>query len=155
VSENQPPPDTIASFTDALVAVCRLYGVSERDAVCCGTVSVQQCVVLQELREGPHAIGALAQQSGGSNSAMTRLVDGLERKGWVQRTRSQQDRRAVAVSLTDEGTGEADRLRRLTEQAVATVLHNVPADKHAQVLESLELLRDAITAARVDLGRIC
>ncbi|MEO1271208.1 MAG: MarR family transcriptional regulator [Myxococcota bacterium] len=34
---------------------------------------------------------------------VTRLVDRMERRGWVTRTRSQEDRRVVLVNITREG----------------------------------------------------
>jgi len=131
-----------------LVAICRVFGVFEREAVCCGTVTVPQCVALQALLDGDHDVGALAEHMGVSTSAMTRLVDGLEKRGWVQRVRGEDDRRRVDLSLTADGRTEAERLRGATERGVAAVLAQVPAGKRAQVVESLRLLRDALAKAR-------
>ena len=66
-------------FVDDLVALCRYFGMFERERVCCGTVTVQQCVVLQSLLVGPSEVGPLAESVGSSPSAMTRLLDGGER----------------------------------------------------------------------------
>jgi DNA-binding MarR family transcriptional regulator len=61
---------------------------------------------------------------------MTRLVDGLEKRAWVERIRSTQDRRKVSVALTPAGRAEALRLRGLAEQAVVVLLQGLPAEKH-------------------------
>jgi DNA-binding MarR family transcriptional regulator len=45
----------------------------------------------------------LAAHAGITPSTATRILDALERRGVVERTRSDEDRRAVAVSLTDVG----------------------------------------------------
>jgi DNA-binding MarR family transcriptional regulator len=45
----------------------------------------------------------LAAAAGVSASTATRILDALERRGVVERTRSRDDRRAVAVSLTERG----------------------------------------------------
>ncbi len=140
------------SFVDELVAVSRLFGRSERDAICCGTVTVPQCVALQALLPGELLVSGLASHSGVSNSAMTRLVDGLEKRGWVERVRSAQDRRKVTVALTEPGRAEALRLRQMTGLAVEVVLAEIPEDKHAQVLESLGLVRRALEKTRGKLG---
>jgi DNA-binding MarR family transcriptional regulator len=131
-----------------LVAICRVFGVFERAAVCCGTVTVPQCVALQALLGGNHDVGRLAAHMGVSASAMTRLVDGLERRGWVRRVRGDDDRRRVDLELTAEGRREAARLRELTEKGVAAVLAHLPRGRHVQVLESLRLLRAALEQAR-------
>lgn len=45
----------------------------------------------------------LAAYAGITPSTATRILDALERRGIVRRTRSSEDRRAVAVSLTEMG----------------------------------------------------
>lgn len=131
-----------------LVGICRVFGVFERAAVCCGTVTVPQCVALQAMLDGDHDVTRLAVHMGVSASAMTRLADGLERRGWVRRVRGDDDRRRVDLELTPEGRREAVRLREATEKGVASVLAHVPKGKHAQVIESLRLLRAALEQAR-------
>ena len=135
---------------DDLVALCRHFGMAERDQVCCGTVTVQQCVCLQVLLTGPSEAKPLADRLGSSPSATTRLVDGLVKHGWVERARDASDRRKVSVQLTVEGEAEAQRLRGLTGQMVAAVMAVIPAEKHAQIAESLRLIRGA---RRGDSGR--
>jgi DNA-binding MarR family transcriptional regulator len=133
----------MSDFTDELIAIARCLGLFERDAVCCGTVTVQQCGALQALLGGSHDIGQLAEHLRVSNPATTRMVDGLEKRGWVERIRSPEDRRRVAVELTEAGRDEAERLRQLTEVGVASVLARIPAEEHATILRSLKLLRGA------------
>lgn len=135
-----------------LVAICRAFGLFERDAICCGTVTVSQCALLAELRSGAREIGALAGAMGLTNSGMTRLVDGLEERGWVERVRGVEDRRRVEVRLTEAGATEAARLQGLTEASIGRVLARVPRAKRAQVVESLRLVRDAIDGARDELS---
>jgi DNA-binding MarR family transcriptional regulator len=44
-----------------------------------------------------------------SPSGLTRVVDGLERKGFVKRSRSEDDARVVSASLTDTGRDKVKR----------------------------------------------
>lgn len=143
-----------SDFTDELVRLSRLFGLYERDAVCCGTVTVAQCLALQLLRAGPLENTALADAAGVSPSAATRLVDGLDRKGWVERRRGSTDRRQVRISLTRSGAAEAGRLRQLTEAAVGAVLAHVPVDRRDDVLDAVRLLRGALERAGAD-ARCC
>jgi len=136
------------AYIDDLIALCRHFGMFEREQVCCGTVTVQQCVVLQTLRSGPSEVRPLAESVGSSPSAMTRLVDGLVGRGWLERSRDTDDRRRVQVRLTATGTAEAERLRGLTVTAVEAILQGVPEEKRPQVIESLRLVREAMTSAR-------
>lgn len=133
-----------------IVRICRHFGVFERETVCCGSITVPQCLTLQQLLEGDHAMTELATQAGASLSAMTRLVDGLERRSFVERHRSKEDRRRVVVGLTERGRREAMQLRDQTSTLLATVLSRIPPSKHRQVAEALALLRRAMDEARAE-----
>ena len=142
-------------FTSELIAISRIFGVFEREQVCCGTVTVPQCLVLQGLLEGESDINGLAEQSHVTASAMTRLVDGLEKNDWIRRERGADDRRRILVTLTESGRAEAERLRSLTELSVDAVLDKIPANKRAQVMESVHLVRQALEGARDTLKNCC
>jgi DNA-binding MarR family transcriptional regulator len=144
----------MSELTDELIRICRHFGVFERETVCCGSVSVPQCLVLQELLDGPRDMSALAAQAGASLSAMTRLIDGLERNGWVGRQRPDDDRRRVVVALTDAGRRQARQLREQTETVIRAVLERIPKTKHKQVHESLRLVRQAMDQLR-EIGCRC
>ncbi len=131
-------------LTDELLRISRLFGLFERDAVCCGTVTVAQCMALQLLRGGSLENAAMAQATGVTPGAATRLVDGLVKHGWADRTRGETDRRQVHIGLTDVGRAEADRLRGLTEQAVGAIVAQVPEDRRADVLDAVQVLRQAM-----------
>lgn len=135
-------------FTDALIAISRHFGVLERDEVCCGQVSVPQCVALQHLRQQPCGVSELAAHLGNSVSATTRLVDGLERNAWLERTPDPDDGRRVQLRLTEAGRAQADRLRRSTEEMAADLLEHIPEVQRDDVLRSLRLLEAALDRCR-------
>ena len=142
-------------IADELVKICRFFGVFEKEAVCCGAVTVPQCLILQKLLDSSNDISSLAQSSGVSISTMTRLVDGLQRRGWVERRRDDDDRRRVLVRLTEAGKHEAEQLRESTESAVSAVLKRIPAEKLDRVLESVTLVRKAMEELRTYCGPSC
>lgn len=137
-------------ITTELIAIYRLFGLFERDAVCCGTVTIPQCVALQILLDEARDITGMARLMGVSNSAMTRLVDGMERRDWVKRVRATDDRRRVDVELSPQGREEGKRLRQATQNAVTRILSFIPEAKHAQVLESLQLIRTGLNRAQTN-----
>ena len=133
---------------EALIAICRRFAAFEKDQVCCGTVTVAQCVVLQALLSGPSEAAVLAETHGVTRSAMTRLLDGLEKKDWIRREHSAEDRRRIGISLTRAGKKEAVRLYDITKRSIATLLQEIPQEKRAQVSESIVLIRDALERSR-------
>ncbi len=132
----------------AMLRFVRAFGLVERDAVCCGDVTVAQCVCLQALVPGPQEIADLAELVGTSRPATTRMTDTLERKGWAVRSRDEDDRRRVRVSLTPAGVAQAVELRGRTEDVVVSLISQIAEDKRAMVLEALDELARAAHGLR-------
>ncbi|KAA3612410.1 MAG: MarR family transcriptional regulator [Planctomycetota bacterium] len=80
-------------------------------------ITTAQFAVLEALWHlGPLCQGELGDKMLRSGGSVTSVVDRLEKKGWVQRQRSEQDRRVVLVALT--GAGKR-RIRNLFPAHVA------------------------------------
>lgn len=76
-------------------------------------LSLAQYYVMSEVaREGAVPVCQLAERTGSSSPTASRLVDGLERAGWLARERSASDRRTVLVSLTPAGEQTLRRKER-------------------------------------------
>lgn len=133
---------------DDVIAFCRMFASFEREEICCGTVTQAQCVVLQALTEGEWDVSRLASYARVTKGAVTRLVDGLEARGWVVRTRAKGDARRVIIELSDEGRREAARLELLTAQSIESVFNEIPESERAAVARSLHLLRIAAERTR-------
>jgi len=74
-------------------------------------VTSQQASVLFMVASGKCLLAAeLAREYGIDASAVTRLVDRLEKRGLLERVRSSEDRRAVRLALTPEGQAIAGRM---------------------------------------------
>lgn len=89
---------------------------------------------------GPLTQGELGRRLSLEKSTVSRLIAGLERRGWVVRRRDTANRRFVRVELTDGG-------RELTAE-LARFMH----DRHQRVLRGLTAAeRDAL---RVGIGAL-
>ncbi len=64
---------------------------------------------LDWLVDGPKTAGQLSSATGLRPAATTALIDRLEKKGWVERVRSDADRRQVLVQMTAEGRSAPGR----------------------------------------------
>ena len=79
---------SVQAFDDA---VGRLLGLGPADLRC-----------LDWLVDGPRTAGQLSSAAGLRPAATTAMIDRLERRGWVERVRSTDDRRQVLVQMTSE-----------------------------------------------------
>jgi DNA-binding MarR family transcriptional regulator len=86
----------------------------------------------------------LARELMTDTGAMTRMLDRLEEKGFVQRTRSSEDRRVIEVALTPKGKQMADEM---TQVAVNGLNHFLRGFNEAEVAQFKDLLRRMIANA--------
>jgi DNA-binding MarR family transcriptional regulator len=71
------------------------------------------------------------------SGSMTRLLDRLEKKGFVVRTRSDADRRMVKLELTPQGHEAARQLPSLGAAVLNEQLRGFSADEHATLIDLL------------------
>jgi DNA-binding MarR family transcriptional regulator len=89
---------------------------------------------------GPIGIGALAAAEGVTAPTMSRLVDGLERDGYVTRAPDPADARGVLVRATAAGTRTLRKGRRQRVEALADGLGRLSADELREVARGAELI---------------
>ena len=89
---------------EALADLVRLYQFRGRNVICCHDVSVTQCHALQTLaRGGVMTLGGLASELYLDKSTASRVVEALERKGYVRRAPHPEDARAIQLVVTARG----------------------------------------------------
>lgn len=113
---------------------------------CCG-VSLSQCHLLLEVfRRGEEepALSDLAAALGLDPSTVSRVADGLVRQNLLERKEDSRDRRRVVLTLTDGGKKMVGDINRNMEVYTQEVLKQIPPEKRLIVLESLELLVEAL-----------
>lgn len=111
-----PPDSALERDTEelyqALSDLIRIYESRDRDRICCYDVSVTQCNALEALvRRGGMTLNDLAAQLYLDKSTASRVVDALERKGYVARLTHPQDRRAVLLEATKAGRALEEKIR--------------------------------------------
>lgn len=141
----------MSTLVNDVVAFCRMFAMLERDQVCCGTVTMAQCMVLQTLLDGTWDASTLAGQARVTKGAMTRLLDGLESRGFVERHQDPNDGRRWLIELTASGTKEARRLAGMTENAVNLIMSRMPEDRRKPAAALIAELRKATEQVRDQL----
>ncbi|EKS67549.1 MULTISPECIES: MarR family transcriptional regulator [Caballeronia] len=64
----------------------------------------------------------IAREYGIDASAVTRLIDRLEKRGLLSRVRSEEDRRVVRLALTDEGHATAEKIPAIFTRVLDNLL---------------------------------
>ena len=141
-----------AEVYDALSELVRVYQFRDRDRICCYDVSVTQCYALEALvRRGGMTLNDLAAQLYLDKSTASRVVDALERKGYVTRLTHPEDRRAVLLDATPAGRALEGKIRDSILAEEREMLAGFAPDVRQAMAQLLRRLARA-TAARTGGG---
>lgn len=137
----------------ALSEMVRAYQFRDREQICCHDISVSQCYALEALvRRGPLTLNEVAAQLLLEKSTASRMVDGLEEKGYLTRAPHPADRRALQLAVTPAGRALYERIEaELVEQERQLLSRFAPEVRQALV----RLLGQLTEAAAARLGSAC
>lgn len=122
---------------------CHLGYMNQADCCCCG-VSQTQCFLIVEIgRKQGISVKELAEILRTDKSAISRSVEELVQKGFVERNPSKEDRRYVELRLLQKGQERFEKIERDMYVKFKEVWDWIPADKQEQVLEALKLYNEA------------
>jgi DNA-binding MarR family transcriptional regulator len=80
----------------------------------------------------------LAERLGYTRPRMTRILDSLEQKGFIERVHDEQDRRRVIVWATEKGREHASSKQSEGVDALARTLSSLGERESKQLLKALE-----------------
>jgi DNA-binding MarR family transcriptional regulator len=111
---------------------------------CCG-ISLTQCHAMVEIgRAGSISVRSLSERMGLDNSTVSRAVDTLVAKGIAHRETDPSNRRFVTISLTRMGQTEFHGIESSMNVYYEKVLDTIAKEKREQVVESIQLLLQAV-----------
>lgn len=121
-------------------AVGAVSRVAEAEMRSCGLTAVQWAPLMIISRGGAATAASLARELNTDTGAMTRMLDRLEAKGLLCRTRSSSDRRVVELTLTDAGRNAVDRIPFNLSRAYNAQLAGFSAQEFTQLKALLRRL---------------
>lgn len=137
--------DTIKKFRKHLRVLEREIAQQVKMDQCCG-VSLAQCHILMELDEmGEAKLTDLSRTLGLDKSTLSRTVDSMVTTGLLERNASDSDRRSLCICLSKNGHKAAEVINDIANDRYTRLLGGIPDDKHNQVVESMQLLAQAMT----------
>ncbi|MEU7057007.1 MarR family transcriptional regulator [Streptomyces sp. NPDC046197] len=104
-----------------------------------------QCIALLDLEPGPVTTGEIARLTGLASGSASRLVDRLEKAGFVERRPDPADRRRALVALVPDAAARMAEAWETPGKAFGTML-----DRYTD--EQLEIIADYLAAA-AEVGR--
>lgn len=127
----------------------RKLGVLERSEATCCSITLTQCNTIVETgRRQQISVNELAELLNLDKSTVSRTVDQLVNKELIIRESDPDDRRYVALRLTAQGEELFQDIEQRMEKYFTEILDSISEEKQEQVIESLQLLAEALKGRR-------
>jgi DNA-binding MarR family transcriptional regulator len=118
-------------------------------------ITAPQLITLLAIYDyGPLTIASISKEVHLSPSTLVGIIDRLESKALVARTRSQQDRRQVLISITPEGEDFVQKAPSPLQETLAEALNQLNPLEQATISFSLERIVELMEAKGLDASPI-
>lgn len=162
MSDAQPPVPEIANYelsesVGYLLSRVRSTlwnNVTQLTMADLGITSTQASIMFMLASGRSLAAADLAREYGIDASAVTRLIDRLEKRGLITRVRSEEDRRVIRLALTEEGRALARQIPDIFTMVLDKLLGGFTAEEVGFLKSMLRrmLLNSGDPAAAALLG---
>ena len=92
--------------------------------------------------EDPRNMSTVAAKMMVTVGTLTTAVNGLVKKGYIERIRGEKDRRVVNLVLTDKGRKDYAHHRKFHEDMVEALVHNLSEDEANVLVKALQNVHD-------------
>jgi len=123
----------------------RDLGILEKSDISCCGVTLTQCHAVVEIgRKGKISLVDLAGLLGLDKSTMSRTINNLVELDLVLRDLDVENRRYVIIQLTENGENIFKNIEDSMNGYYKSIFNSIPENKRNQVMESLQLLTNAV-----------
>lgn len=118
---------------------CQLANINRADCCCCG-ISTAQCFMIVEIGRHPGiSVKELAEILHIDKSSVSRSIEELVRKEYIERKNSNKDRRWVVINLLPKGKEYFEKIEHDMNLKFKEILNEIPKEKHEQIIEALQI----------------
>ena len=141
VQPKESPPDMVKEIIYQIRRLIQAKELYTKELNKKYQVSASQLNCLLALYEnGPLPPSQIARHIMVKSSTVTGIIDRLEQKGLVQRTRTSSDRRVITIELTDSGTSLAENAPPPIQQKILEGLKRLPESEMKKIVRGLSML---------------
>jgi DNA-binding MarR family transcriptional regulator len=141
--------DDFLQFRTSVQKFVRTFNIGNKKTPCGNNISPHAAHILMLiLKENNVSQSLLVDELSLDKSNVTRLCISLEKKGFLDRVPSLDDRRALQLNLTNKGKKLAKELKKDSMVFLSNIFKSVPPKKHKEINKTLELLSEACIKVR-------
>lgn len=114
-------------------------------------MTTPQLILLQTVAsQGASPVGNIAKAMNLTQATVTNIIDRLENKHLVMRTRSLKDKRNVLISLTDQGSQALASSPTPLQQQFITAFEQLQSWEQSQIIATLERVSNLLGGSGID-----
>ena len=102
------------------------------------------------VRKGQMKVSDLSDEMALSNSTVSGIIDRLEKNKFVERKRSEEDRRVVMVDVTEDFRKEAKERFKTVEDSLSSVMELATPEEAEEVLKGFATLDKLLNKFKID-----
>jgi DNA-binding MarR family transcriptional regulator len=148
--EDVPPGASVEVANRLNSAAIHLLRRISRDDGADGVTGARLSALSVLVFGGVQSLSQLARREGVAASTMSRIVDGLVRDGFVERTTTEDDRRQSRIVVTEDGRRMLERGRARRIRNLAAELETLDRAELSELERALDLLEALETRDRAD-----
>lgn len=149
---------SMSDYDEILIAlrrITRAIDIYSKRLVKSSGLTAPQLVVLQSLRQrGELAPSAIARVVSLSQATVTSILDRLEAQKFVERRRSESDRRVVLVGLTSLGLEKVQGAPELLQAGFLRAFRELPSWEQHMLIASVQRVAELMDAEEIDASPI-
>lgn len=153
-----PKGNSVNSIDTVLVALRRVIRATDLHSKYLAKttgLTAPQILLLQTIRDrGAVTIGELATNMSLSQATVTTIMDRLEKRGLVQRERSQEDKRKVHAYLTDEGFTTLKHAPMPLQDQFTRQFNDLKEWEQTMIISSLQRVAQMMDAQHIDASPV-
>lgn len=145
--------DINAALNEVLVKIFKNIGSIEENAIRSGeykNVTTNDMHVIEAIGlDRPKNMTSVAKALSVTTGTLTIAVNSLVKKGFVERVRSEEDRRVVLVSLTKKGRAAYEHHRRFHEELVSGIVSQLSQEEKVVLEKALSSVNRYLKDMRI------
>ncbi len=135
----------------ALRSIIRAIDLYSKELVRNHSVTGPQLLLLKEVAHiGNATVGNLAKRANLSSATVTGILDRLEKRGLVERIRSEDDRRKVFIKATEEGINLYRQAPSMLQERFVSEFTKLQDWEQTQILSSLQRIATMMEAKEIE-----
>ena len=147
--------DNLEEVLVALRRVIRATDLHSKQLVKTTGLTAPQILLLQTIRDkGEVTIGELANEISLSQATVTTILDRLEKRNFIYRERSKEDKRKVHAYLTDEGIGILKDAPMPLQDQFARQFNDLQQWEKSMIIAALQRIAQMMDAQHIDASPV-